>query len=101
MMDLLFTSLFGSETKDPVKMKGNWIWGNTNAYEEARRIVPEEQQLEFSLEQGWEQLCEFLGTKVAKAPFPHENDANSYDTGIQVLFRIMWIRAAKSNAPFR
>lgn len=100
MMDLLFTSLFGSESKDRRKMKENWIRGYMNAYEEVRRVVPEEQRLEFSLEQGWEPLCRFLGNKVPKKPFPHANDAESFHAGIKVFLKRMWVRAAKLNAPY-
>lgn len=100
MMGLLFSSLFGTETKDPVKMKENWIRGYNDAYEEARRVVPPEKRLEYSLGQGWEPLCKFLGTEVPEKPFPHENDASAFDDGIKVLINRMWVRAAKLNAPY-
>lgn len=100
MMSLLFSSLFGTETKDPVKMKENWIRGYNTAYEEVRRVVPPEKRLEYSLGQGWEPLCEFLGTKVPDKPFPHENDLSAFEDGIKVFIKRMWIRAAKLNAPY-
>ncbi|KAL8936732.1 MAG: hypothetical protein Q9216_004773 [Gyalolechia sp. 2 TL-2023] len=100
MMGLLLTSLFGTESKDPVKMKENWIRGYNDAYEEARRVVPPDQRLEYSLGQGWEPLCEFLGTEVPDKPFPHVNDSAAFGDGIKVLVKRMWIRAAKLNAPY-
>ncbi|KAI4092328.1 MAG: hypothetical protein LQ344_003573 [Seirophora lacunosa] len=100
MMQVLFTSLFGSEHKDPVKMKQDWIRGYMDAYQEARTAVPEEQRLEFALEQGWGPLCEFLGVEVPTTPFPHRNDSSTFETGIKVLIKRMWVRAAKQNAPY-
>ncbi|KAI4265399.1 MAG: hypothetical protein L6R35_007120 [Caloplaca aegaea] len=100
MMGTLFSSLFGAERKDPVKMKQNWMDGYTNVYNEARKVVPEEQRLEFALKQGWEPLCEFLGVDVPKTPFPHRNDSSTFDAGIKVMVKRMWVRAAKLNAPY-
>ncbi|KAL8727573.1 MAG: hypothetical protein Q9166_005979 [cf. Caloplaca sp. 2 TL-2023] len=100
MMGCLLTSLFGTEKKDPVKMRENWIRGYINAYEEVRRMVPPEKRLELKLEQGWEPLCNFLGNEVPKKPFPHLNDSANFHAGIKVLMRRMWIRAAKQNLPY-
>ncbi|KAM6537998.1 hypothetical protein FALCPG4_003887 [Fusarium falciforme] len=36
---------------------------------------PKERLLEWSVEDGWEPLCEFLGKPVPDEPFPHENAA--------------------------
>ncbi|KAL8846063.1 MAG: hypothetical protein Q9221_008825 [Calogaya cf. arnoldii] len=99
-MGLLLTSLFGPMTEDPVKRRENWIKGYTNAYDEVRRVVPPEKRLEYSLEQGWKPLCDFLGQDVPKKPFPHVNDSASFDAGIKVLVERMWVRAAKQNLPF-
>lgn len=99
-MGLLFTSLFGPKTEDPVKRRENWIKGYMDAYDEVRRIVPPEKRLEFTFGQGWEPLCKFLGNDVPNKPFPHVNDSASFDAGIKVLVKRMWIRAAKQNLPF-
>lgn len=40
-----------------------------------RGMVPKERLLEWSVEDGWEPLCEFLGKPVPDEPFPHENAA--------------------------
>lgn len=101
MMGVLFTSLFGSETKDPVKVKENWIQGYNKLYDEVRSVVPEGQRLEFSLDQGWEPLCKFLGKdEVPKTPFPHVHDSENFQAGIRVMVNRMWIRAFKMNAPY-
>ena len=99
-MGLLFSSLFGTEHEDPVKMRENWIQGYNRAYDEARRIVPEEQRLEFSLDQGWEPLCRFLGNEIPNKPFPHANDSASFEAGIKVLVKRMYLRAARQNLPY-
>ncbi|KAL8827164.1 MAG: hypothetical protein Q9170_007122 [Blastenia crenularia] len=100
MLGPLFSGSFGTERKDPVKKRENWINGYLKAYEEARRVVPQEKRLDFSLSQGWEPLCKFLGNEVPDKPFPHVHDTNEFDEGIAFLIRRMWVRAAKMNAPY-
>ena len=43
-------------------------------YAFVRSVTPKERLLEFSLSDGWEPLCRFLGKPVPTVPFPHEND---------------------------
>ncbi|KAL8689049.1 MAG: hypothetical protein Q9218_005186 [Villophora microphyllina] len=101
MIDVLFISLFGSiDLDDPAQMRDSWLKGYSRAYEEARRVVPKEQRLEFRLDQGWEPLCRFLGTEIPEKPFPHMNDLSNYEAGVKVLIKRMWIRAAKMNVPW-
>lgn len=40
-----------------------------------RGLVPRERLLEWTVEDGWEPLCEFLGKPVPNEPFPHVNAA--------------------------
>ena len=42
--------------------------------EEVRAGVPAEKLLVFSVDQGWEPLCQFLGVQVPATPFPNVND---------------------------
>jgi hypothetical protein len=43
-------------------------------YDEVRRMVPKENLLEFSVANGWEPLCNFLGDRIpAGRKFPHVN----------------------------
>ncbi|KAL8950405.1 MAG: hypothetical protein Q9222_003563 [Ikaeria aurantiellina] len=100
MLVILFASVFGTEYKDPIKKKENWTKGYNDAYEEARRIVPKEQCLEFSLDEGWEPLCAFLGRDVPQKPFPKENTSASFDVTIRRLVNQMWVRAARQNLPY-
>ncbi|MCH7662727.1 MAG: sulfotransferase family protein [Chloroflexi bacterium] len=41
---------------------------------EVKRTVPAEKLLIFSVKDGWEPLCAFLGVPVPDKPFPHIND---------------------------
>jgi hypothetical protein len=47
--------------------------------EEVKEHVPREKLLVYSVKQGWDPLCEFLGVEepVGK-PFPHLNDTKSF-----------------------
>ncbi len=42
--------------------------------EEVKAAVPPDRLLVFSVEQGWEPLCAFLGVPVPDTPFPNVND---------------------------
>jgi hypothetical protein len=41
--------------------------------EEVKATVPEERLLVYSVTEGWEPLCRFLGHPVPEIPFPHAN----------------------------
>lgn len=43
-----------------------------------RGLVPKERLLEWTVEDGWEPLCEFLGKLVPDEPFPHINAAAEF-----------------------
>ena len=42
--------------------------------EEVKKTVPEDRLLVFSVKEGWEPLCKFLGMPIPDEPFPHVND---------------------------
>jgi hypothetical protein len=44
---------------------------------EVRAAVPADRLLVFSVDQGWEPLCQFLGVPVPQLPFPNVNDRNA------------------------
>lgn len=47
-------------------------------YRRLRNMVPRDKLLDFTLDQGWGPLCEFLGKEVPEnVPFPHVNDADA------------------------
>ncbi|KAL9579191.1 MAG: hypothetical protein Q9212_005246 [Teloschistes hypoglaucus] len=101
MISLIFISLFGVlDSNREAEMREAWIDGYARAYEEARRIVPEELRLEYKLGQGWEPLCKFLGTEIPEKPFPHVNDSAEFAKKTPVMMKMMWISAARANLPY-
>ncbi|GAB7364374.1 hypothetical protein MBLNU230_g4917t1 [Neophaeotheca triangularis] len=50
-----------------------------------RGLVPKENLLEWSVEDGWEPLCKFLGKPVPKEPFPRVNDAAGFDGRVRAI----------------
>ena len=45
---------------------------------EVQEYVPADRLLVWSVKEGWEPLCHFLGLPVPDAPFPHLNDAETF-----------------------
>jgi hypothetical protein len=43
-------------------------------HEMIRQLVPKENLLEYSVDQGWPDLCQFLGDPIPDEPFPRLND---------------------------
>jgi len=46
--------------------------------EEVKRTVPPDRLLVYSVKEGWEPLCAFLGVPVPDEPFPRVNDTNDF-----------------------
>ena len=63
-------------------------------YAMVRKLVPEENLLEFHVKQGWEPLCEFLGEPVPEGPFPRTNDEVATALMIRSLVRYEMKKAA-------
>jgi hypothetical protein len=58
--------------------------------EQVQRNIPEDRLLVWSVQEGWEPLCEFLGVDVPDAQFPRLNDSKMYkdrivDASLMVL----------------
>jgi len=47
-------------------------------YAAVRRLVPPERLLEYSIEEGWEPLCKFLGEEIPDMPFLKANSADEF-----------------------
>ncbi|CVL07676.1 uncharacterized protein FMAN_14554 [Fusarium mangiferae] len=60
-----------------------------NTYEEfytkVREAVPKERRLEYSLGDGWEPLCEFLGKDIPDVEFPRVNDRKTHSKDMERL----------------
>ena len=52
-----------------IKYYNDWV-------EEVKRIVPADRLLVFSVKEGWEPVCKFLGKPIPDEPFPFVNDSN-------------------------
>lgn len=61
-----------------------------------RGLVPKERLLEWSVEDGWEPLCEFLGKEVPGEKFPRTNDAAGFE-GRKNKMMQMWFGGALWN----
>jgi len=59
--------------------------------EEVKTSVPSEKLLVFSVKEGWEPLCRFLGLQVPSIPFPNINDRKAVQRLSLVLKVIIWI----------
>ena len=64
-----------------------------------RGLVAKDRLLEWSVEDGWEPLCQFLGKPVPKdEPFPRTNDTGAYQDRVDQLMKELAIGAAKNFA---
>lgn len=68
----LFRALDGN-IQSGVSRNGRWV--AREHYNMIRGLVPKENLLEWTVEDGWEPLCKFLGKPVPEEPFPHVNAA--------------------------
>lgn len=62
--------------------------------EEVKNYVPPEKLLAYSVKEGWEPLCAFLGVPVPDVPFPHLNDRDSFPGNRVMQMRTRVVRAA-------
>ena len=53
--------------------------------EAVQREVPADQLLVYSVEEGWEPLCQFLGHPVPTEPFPHLNERQQLQRALRVV----------------
>ena len=47
-------------------------------YEHVRDLVSEDNLLEYSVSEGWEPLCKFLGDDIPEEAFPQSNDVGNF-----------------------
>ncbi|KAF4959464.1 hypothetical protein FGADI_1685 [Fusarium gaditjirri] len=58
-------------------------------YRKVREVVPDDRRLEYSLGEGWEPLCKFLGKDVPDVEFPRINDRKTHSEDIERLMSKM------------
>ncbi|ROV89109.1 hypothetical protein VMCG_09865 [Cytospora schulzeri] len=71
----LFRALDGN-IQTGMARNGKWVY--REHCNMIRGLVPKERLLEWTVEDGWEPLCEFLGKPVPEEPFPHVNAATGF-----------------------
>jgi hypothetical protein len=59
--------------------------------EEVRAVVEPAQLLEFSVSQGWQPLCDFLGVPVPSTPFPNTNDRAEFQARVDGVKRAAYV----------
>ena len=80
-LHLLFSSLFPcpSSLRQTPEGKRIHIKNFHRLYDEARALVSPDRRLEYSVQQGWGPLCEFLGVEAPiDKVFPNFNDSGSF-----------------------
>ncbi|KAI1128788.1 hypothetical protein F5Y10DRAFT_239895 [Nemania abortiva] len=66
-------------------------------FRKIRELVPPERRLEYTMGDGWEPLCEFLGAEVPQGrPFPRGNDRAAFQKTLKALNRGYLVLAAKT-----
>jgi len=59
--------------------------------EEVKKYIPANKLLVYSVKEGWEPLCQFLGVPVPDTEFPHVNDRNMIKRALFVLRTLSWL----------
>ncbi|CAG9953277.1 unnamed protein product [Clonostachys rosea f. rosea IK726] len=77
-------------------MLRNAKWVYRAHYAMVRGMVPKDRLLEWSVDDGWEPLCEFLGKPVPKEPFPHTNTAAGF-AGQEKKLAMRYVMGAAKN----
>jgi len=67
-----------------VKFYNEWV-------DEVKATVPKDKMLVFSVNEGWEPLCSFLGLPVPNGDFPNLNKAVEMQKNIQGMTRMSWM----------
>jgi len=62
-----------------------------------RGLVPKERLLEWTVEDGWEPLCAFLGKEIPAEPFPHANASGGEYEKKERAAGLQWLLAALRN----
>ena len=86
-------ALFGSTSVKGAKANARAAY--EAHYASVRATVPKERLLELRLSDGWGPLCEFLGKEVPDVPFPHCNEAKTFDNALGA-----WVGKAAKHSLF-
>ncbi|KAL9069324.1 MAG: hypothetical protein Q9161_005604 [Pseudevernia consocians] len=102
LVGLMFGSLFPCPPNLWQTPEGQRIWIEhyRRGHDEARSLVAPHRRLEYSVEQGWGPLCEFLGVEVPVGrAFPMVNDSGSFAVKLGVVKRQAAMRVVRRWSP--
>ena len=89
MNKLVLKGKFQGSTADEIASKAEAVYNDH--YDIIRARSPKEKVLNFSLKDGWEPLCAFLGKPIPSCPFPRVNEANTFKEKRELIFqRSVW-----------
>ena len=84
MWPLLFRATDGANLATAIRRNGKWIYREHCAM--IRGLVPAENLLEWSIEDGWEPICKFLDKPIPDVPFPNTNNAAGFEKRVEQWF---------------
>ena len=98
---LIFPTIYGSMYSggtfgDAMQGKGKWM--NLQHSAMVRGAAQRDNLLEWTVEDGWEPLCRFLGTEVPDAPFPRTNAKEELEATSMALVKRRFVKAARNMA---
>ncbi|KAF6820083.1 hypothetical protein CPLU01_12857 [Colletotrichum plurivorum] len=78
-----------------IKRNGKWVY--REHCDMIRGLVPKDRLLEWSVDEGWEPLCAFLGKDVPDEPFPHANAVGGGWKAREEMATKRWVEGALTN----
>lgn len=90
--------LFGAKSLAEIEANARATYDNY--YQSIREKVPADRRLEYTMGDGWEPLCAFLGKEVPDMPFPRLNDSRSRKKSQQQGQTMVFVNSAKKLAPW-
>ncbi|KAI9703735.1 MAG: hypothetical protein M1836_007505 [Candelina mexicana] len=87
----------GSLNDQPFSVAGKDMF--IKHHEGVRALVPKDRLLEFTVRDGWEPLCKFLGRDVPDTPFPRVNDTAEFGERINVVVGLAIRRVVRRLLP--
>ncbi|KAI8653689.1 hypothetical protein LRP88_00574 [Fusarium phalaenopsidis] len=96
-LDFMWSGIFrglDNDIETGVARNGKWVY--KEHCNMIRGLVPKQRLLEWTVEDGWEPLCEFLGKPVPDEPFPHTNAAAGWDNHEDKIAKMYMMEALQT-----
>lgn len=94
MKKILFGFFDAKSRGEITKARGRQVY--EEYFREIRELVPPERRLEYTIGDGWEPLCDFLGVAVPQGvPFPRGNDGVALDKVADSRLKEYFVLSAK------